>query len=360
MVDEQTSHDFDVALSYAGEDRGYVSAVADGLREAGVRVFYDEFQVTDIWGVDLYGYLDDVYRKRARFTVVFISQSYAAKAWTSHERQSAQARAMNEVGPYLLPVRLDDAELPGLRPTVSYIDARQTLPHKLVELIRDKVGLESNKRGTRNDEAELVRSLGVPGTFEQRQRLLSERPYAWEYIFCASVMWEGKERLEGKWRDHGLRVPKRSSSILNADNIRKFPHEVIDYLQDFLKRISLVFSDDSKEWALGKPGEPGDPAKIDHYARRVVSFYEELIDWAAQTRGIKARPEYTRLAEIAAQLADLPLQLMRFFFNDFVQGISALPARIAAGEHIDFHITLKLDLDSAVTNAFLKEYERVM
>jgi hypothetical protein len=126
MVDEQASHDFDVALSYAGEDRGYVAAIANGLREAGVRVFCDEFQVTDLWGVDLYGYLDDVYRKRARFTIVFISQNYAAKAWTSHERQSAQARAMNEAGPYLLPVRLDDAELPGLRLTVSYIDARQT------------------------------------------------------------------------------------------------------------------------------------------------------------------------------------------------------------------------------------------
>jgi hypothetical protein len=107
MVDEQASHEFDVALSYTGEDRGYVAAVADGLREAGVRVFYDEFQVADLWGADLYGYLDDVYRKRARFTIVFVSENYTAKAWTSHERQSAQARAMSEVGPYLLPVRLD-------------------------------------------------------------------------------------------------------------------------------------------------------------------------------------------------------------------------------------------------------------
>lgn len=67
------------------------------------------------------------------------------------------------------------------------------------------------------------------------------------------------------------------------------------------------------------------------YARRNVSFCEELMDWAAQTRGIKARPEYARLAEIAAQFADLPLQLMRSFFYDLVQEISALPARIAAG-----------------------------
>lgn len=360
MADEQASRDFDVALSYAGEDRGYVAAVANGLREAGVRVFYDEFMVADLWGVDLYSYLDDVYRKRARFTVVFISQNYATKAWASHERQSAQARAMNEAGPYLLPVRIDDAELPGLRPTVSYIDARQTVPEQLVELLRKKVGLESNKRNTRNDEAELVRSFGVPGTPEQRQQLLGERPIAWEHILWASVMWEGKERLEGKWRDHELRLSRPSSSILNADNIRKFPNEVLDYLQDFIRRLDSIFTADSQEWALGKSGEPGDPVKIDHYARRIVLLYEELIDWAAQLRGIKARPEYARLAEIAAQFADLPLQLMRSFFGDFVQGISALPARIEAGEHVDFHLTLKLDLDSSVINAFLQEYERVM
>ena len=360
MADEQASRDFDVALSYAGEDRGYVAAVASGLREAGVRVFYDEFMVADLWGVDLYSYLDDVYRKRARFTVVFISQNYAAKAWTSHERQSVQARAMNEAGPYLLPVRIDDAELPGLRPTFSYIDARHTVPDQLVELIRKKLGLESNKGSTRNDEAELVRSFGVPGTSEQRQRLLSERPYAWERILWASVMWEGKERLEGKWRDHELRLPRPSSLILNADNIRKFPYEVLDYLRDFIRRLDSLFAADSQEWALGKSGEPGDPVKIDHYARRFVSLYEELIDWAAQLRGIRARPEYARLTEIAAQFADLQLQLMRSFFDDFVQGISALPARIEAGEHVDFHLALNVAIDDSVSNAFLQEYERVM
>lgn len=176
----------------------------------------------------------------------------------------------------------------------------------------------------------------------------------------ASVMREGKERLEGKWRDHELRLPRPSSSILNADNIRKFPNEVLDYLQDFIRRLDSIFADDPQGWALGKSGEPGDPVKIDHYARHIVLLYEELIDWAAQLRGIKARPEYARLAEIAAQFADLPLRLMRSFFDDFVQGISALPARIEAGEHVDFHLTLKLDLDSSAINAFLQEYERVM
>jgi hypothetical protein len=159
---------------------------------------------------------------------------------------------MNEAGPYLLPVRIDDAELPGLRPTLSHIDARHTVPDQLVELLRKKLGLESNKRNTRNDEAELVRSFGVPGTPEQRQQLLSERPYAWERILWASVMWEGKERLEGKWRDHELRLPRPSSSILNADNIRKFPNEALDYLKDFMRRLNSFFLTIPKSGHWGK------------------------------------------------------------------------------------------------------------
>lgn len=360
MVNEQSDHDFDVALSYAGEDRIYVAAVANGLREAGVRVFYDEFMAVDLWGVDLYGFLDDVYRNRARFAVLFVSQHYVAKTWTSHERQSVQARALNEEGAYLLPVRIDDTNLPGLRPTVSYIDARQTDPHRLVQILKQKIGLEATRSHGIIDEVKLVESHGFPISPEQRQYLLSERPIAWEYILWASVMWECKDNLEGRWCDHQRRLPKPSSKILNADNLRQFPGDVINYLKTFIDRLNLAFSASSQEWALGKPDEPGDPIKIDHYARNIVSLYEELMDWAAQIRGTRARPEYIRLTEIGAQFVDLPLQLMRAFFSDFVQGISALPNRIAAGEHVDFNLTLKIDLDSSVTNAFLQEYKRVM
>ena len=89
---ETSVYDFDVALSYASEDRQYVQSVARGLRDSGVRVFYDEFLVAELWGVNLYTYLDEVYRKRAKYAIVFASNNYAKKTWTAHERQSAQAQ----------------------------------------------------------------------------------------------------------------------------------------------------------------------------------------------------------------------------------------------------------------------------
>ncbi|MGP8049154.1 MAG: hypothetical protein ACLPYB_00960 [Desulfobaccales bacterium] len=34
---------FDVALSFAGEDRKYVEEVASNLRKMGIKVFYDKY-----------------------------------------------------------------------------------------------------------------------------------------------------------------------------------------------------------------------------------------------------------------------------------------------------------------------------
>ena len=39
-----------------------------------------------------------------------------------HERRSAMARALEERGnEYILPIKVDDAELPGLQPTVGHM-----------------------------------------------------------------------------------------------------------------------------------------------------------------------------------------------------------------------------------------------
>lgn len=131
---------FDVALSFAGEDRKYVEQVAHFLKKMGFRVFYDKYEVVSLWGKDLYVHLREIYQDKSRFTVMFISKHYADKLWTTHERQSAQARAFRERREYILPVRFDDTEIPGLVETIGYIDLTGTKPRHLAELIKQKVG----------------------------------------------------------------------------------------------------------------------------------------------------------------------------------------------------------------------------
>jgi hypothetical protein len=132
--------EFDVALSFAGEDRAYVEKVARHLRDMGLRVFYDKHEAVTLWGKDLYAHLRRVYSDLARYTVIFISKPYRRKLWSNHERQSAQARAFRERREYILPARFDDTSVPGLLGTTGYVDLRTTTPRRLASMVKAKLG----------------------------------------------------------------------------------------------------------------------------------------------------------------------------------------------------------------------------
>ena len=130
---------YDVALSFAGEDRAYVEQVATMLKEARVNVFYDRFEEANLWGRDLYEHLSEVYSKKARYTVMFISRHYVEKVWTTHERKSAQARALEENIESILPARFDDTTVPGLASTIGYLSLHNREPKNLADLIVEKI-----------------------------------------------------------------------------------------------------------------------------------------------------------------------------------------------------------------------------
>lgn len=144
---------YDVALSFAGENREYVEDVATFLNSYGVKVFYDKFEQAELWGKNLYSHLSDVYNKKAKYTIMFISKEYKEKAWTNHERESAQARAFEESQEYILPVKFDDTEILGLNKTVSYLDANKYTPKEVSKFFLEKSGFSIKKRWWGNWEA---------------------------------------------------------------------------------------------------------------------------------------------------------------------------------------------------------------
>ena len=173
---DASEYEFDVCLSFAGEQRRYVRRVAALLKKNGVRVFYDEYLQAALWGKDLYTHLSDVYQNAARFCVLFASREYKEKVWTSHERQSAQARAINENREYILPARFDDTEIPGLLNTVGHVDLRSTTPAKLAKLIREKVELSSTDRQRRNHVPEPVSDVVGPSVHGQSAPIVVLQP----------------------------------------------------------------------------------------------------------------------------------------------------------------------------------------
>jgi len=132
------NRDYDVALSFAGEDREYVEKVAEILTELNIKVFYDKAEQENLWGKDLYTYLDDIYQNKAKYCVMFISKYYKEKKWTNHERMSSQARAFNDNEEYILPAKFDDTNIPGIRETLGYIDLRDKKPEDLALIIYKK------------------------------------------------------------------------------------------------------------------------------------------------------------------------------------------------------------------------------
>ncbi|MEU4919593.1 TIR domain-containing protein [Streptomyces parvus] len=145
MTSQQGERDYDVCLSFAGEQRDYVERVAASLKQAGIRVFYDDYEKVSLWGKDLYEHLDYIYDKSAEYCILFASEEYAKKVWTNHERRSAQARALMSHAEYVLPVRFDATEIPGLRTTIGYLDAQSTEPESLAQMIVDKLGPRMRK-----------------------------------------------------------------------------------------------------------------------------------------------------------------------------------------------------------------------
>jgi hypothetical protein len=132
---------YDIAVSFAGEDRSIVEKFVNALAANNISVFYDSWEQAQLWGKDLYQHLDMIYQQAAQYCVIFISENYVKKAWTKHELRSAQARAFQQNSEYILPIKLDDTELPGLPITIAYIDFRHTSIQEIVNYLSEKIGV---------------------------------------------------------------------------------------------------------------------------------------------------------------------------------------------------------------------------
>ena len=72
---------YDIAISFAGEDRNVASEIASGLVTKGLNVFYDEYAKTDLWGKDLYVHLTKIYRDESKYCLMLLSDHYANKQY---------------------------------------------------------------------------------------------------------------------------------------------------------------------------------------------------------------------------------------------------------------------------------------
>lgn len=78
---------YDVALSFAGEDRAFAEHLRDALEDLGHAVFYDMAEQHRILGEDVEAYLAPIYESGSRFVVVVLGEMYGRKRWTLFESE---------------------------------------------------------------------------------------------------------------------------------------------------------------------------------------------------------------------------------------------------------------------------------
>ncbi len=130
---------YDIAISFAGEDRPIATQIASRLQARRVRVFTDDIERTQLWGRDLSDELRSRYGKDTRYVLLLVSRHFAVKDWTDFEFSIARKEAGTRTREFILPVRLDDTLLPGLRTSIVYLSFKELGVDGIVEAVIRKL-----------------------------------------------------------------------------------------------------------------------------------------------------------------------------------------------------------------------------
>ena len=247
--------EYDVGLSFAGEQRKYVGQVANELKSRGIRVFFDDYEQETLWGKDLYAHLSEIYQHMCRFCVVFVSKEYAAKVWPTIERQSAQARAIEENQEYILPARFDDTRIPGLLDTVHYIDLRQTSSSNLSELIARKLGKDVRRNYLPPTLDRLFERLGIEDDHEAQAHVNSQ---AWSFFQVLRRMNSDERDAVVSLIRFGCPSDLPGNLHINTDLLRRYTGKSVARLKRLLGGVrSLGFECSIRKGTEGEAGVSG-------------------------------------------------------------------------------------------------------
>ena len=253
MTDEY--FDYDVGLSFAGEQRDYVKQVASALKSRGIRTFYDDYEEGTLWGKDLYAHLSEVYQHLCRYCVIFVSKEYAAKVWPNVERKSAQARALEEKKEYILPARFDDTDIPGVLSTVSYVDLNTKAPEELADLILAKVGIQQRKHYLPPNLDRLFERLGITDDIAACDEAAQ---HASAFFSVLRRMTTDERKAVTRLIQLGCPEDLPENLHLDADLLRRHTGLPVARLKSLLGGVgSLGFSSSIREGRAHDPGLPG-------------------------------------------------------------------------------------------------------
>lgn len=141
VIVRRAGYEYDVTLSFAGNDRPVVERLVEVLQDHGLRVFYDFEQQADLWGKDLRRELARIYGQRAQFMIVCLSNDYPERDWTTFEYEIGRDAASKRTEDYLLPLIVGTNRPPitGLPTTVGFISLHDRSMEEVADLVLQKL-----------------------------------------------------------------------------------------------------------------------------------------------------------------------------------------------------------------------------
>lgn len=168
---------FDVALSFAADDRAAARDTATALLEHNLTVFYDEWLQARIVGRDLLELLREVYLK-ARLCVPFISASYLRGKYPKVEFQAILERETLRAPGALFPVYLEKVTAPALSETVAYVDYHRYGAKGLAALIAERLAVAPAAPLPAAQPARSAREIRPRAVLHTHARQLPEETYS--------------------------------------------------------------------------------------------------------------------------------------------------------------------------------------
>ncbi|MDE3721809.1 hypothetical protein PWG71_10455 [Nocardiopsis sp. N85] len=204
-------------------------------------------------------------------------------------------------------------------------------------------------------------STSVPQDESERIELLIDRPDGWEYLLFGYYLKKFMQEVEPKWRDYHLGY---SMSVGPQVDDFSLGNELTDKISKVIKisgNLEKIISRRAQEISFGRPGEPGDPESIKHMGERLMTTYEQLIDWGNEIRSLRVSEDSENLLEIAALFVEQPIKEVRNFTENYINNIEDAMERIANGstEPISLDMKLTFELPEDLQRNFDDELERL-
>jgi hypothetical protein len=104
-------YEFDIAISFAGENREIARILTDQLQTLDCSVFYDRLFEANFLGSAWRKQFEDIFRNRSRLVVCILDKNHSEKIWPTFERECFSPRVIDRA---VIPVFLDETLFPGI------------------------------------------------------------------------------------------------------------------------------------------------------------------------------------------------------------------------------------------------------